>query len=138
MKNEMSNNLFLKTISSSLIGKGFTLSNFLMITDKTECILLDLPFGNAIMGEIYLLNNKSILVLDQFYDISNKYSKKIINCSYNSCGCNKDTYEKMNCIIYCINNPKLIENYVKNIDKNYFIVNTGNWNNILISESETN
>ena len=33
MRNEMSNNLFLKTIGSSLIGKGFTLSNFLMILD---------------------------------------------------------------------------------------------------------
>ena len=137
MKNEMSNNLFLKTIGSSLIGKGFTLSNFLMITDKTECILLDLPFGSAIIGEIYLVNNKSILVLDQFYDISNKYSKKIVSCFYNSCGCNKDAYEKTNCFIYCINNPKLIENHVKNIDKKYFIVNTGNWQNFLISESET-
>ena len=136
MRNEMSNNLFLKTIGSSLIGKGFTLSNFLMITDKTECILLDLSFGNAIIGDLYLLNNKSILLLDQFYDISTKYSKKNITCFYNNCGCNKDTYEKINCFIYCINNPKLIENYVKN--KNYFIINTGNWDNFSIPESKTN
>lgn len=117
MRNKMSNNLFLKTISSSLIGKGFILLNFLMITNKTECILLDLPFGNAIIGDLYLLNNKSILLLDKFYDILTKYSKKTITCFYNNCGCNKNAYEKMDCFIYYINNTKLIENYVKNYVK---------------------
>ena len=131
MITEMSNNLFITTIGSSLIGKGFTLSNFLMCTDKTECILLDVLFGNAIMGELYFLNNKSMVLLDQFYNISTKYIKKNINCFYNSCGCNKDAYEKIECIIYCINNPKLIEDYIKNIDKKYFIIETGNWYNFV-------
>ncbi len=75
MRNGMSNNLLIKTIGSSMIGEGFTLSNFVMISDNKECILLDLSFGNSIKGDIYFLNNKAITLLDEIYDTSTKYNK---------------------------------------------------------------
>jgi len=45
------NNLFLKTLVGAIIGYGFTLSNFIMISDNKEYVLLDLPFVNAIKGD---------------------------------------------------------------------------------------
>jgi hypothetical protein len=135
MRNEMYNNLFLKTLGASLIGEGFTLSNFVMISDNNECVLLDLPFGNAVKGEVYLLNNKGIAILEKFYD---KFSKKKISCYYNSCGCSKDVYEKINCIIYCINKPELIENYIKKISKKTFIIESGDWKSYSNTESLNN
>lgn len=45
------NNLFLKTLGGDIIGYGFTLSNFIMISDNKEYVLLDLPFVNAIKGD---------------------------------------------------------------------------------------
>jgi hypothetical protein len=134
MRTEMSNNLFLKTLGASLIGEGFTLSNFIMISDNNECVLLDLPFGNAVKGDVYLLNNKGITLLEKFYDTS-KYYKKKISCYYNSCGCNKDKYEKIDCFIYCINKPELIENYIKNINKKSGLIESGDWKSYLKSES---
>jgi hypothetical protein len=125
MRNEMSNNLFLKTIGGSLVGLGFTLSNFIMISNNKECYLLDLPFGNAILGELYYLNRKGISLLEQFYDTPNKYIRKKIFCYYNSCGCDKDKYEKIDCLIYCINKPDLIESHIKK----GIIIESGDWYN---------
>ena len=130
MRNNMCNNLFLKTIGGTFIGEGFTLSNFIMIYDNKECVLLDLSFGNAIIGDIYLLNNESIILLDKMYDNLLKYNKKKINCCYNSCGCDKETYEKISCFIYCINKPELIEMYIKKLNKNIYIIESGNWKTI--------
>ena len=45
------NKLFLKTLGGAIIGDGFTLSNFIMISDNKEYVLLDLPFVNAIKGD---------------------------------------------------------------------------------------
>jgi hypothetical protein len=129
MRNGMCNNLFIKTIGGAMIGEGFTLSNFVMISDNKECILLDLPFGNAIKGDIYFLTNKAINLLEKFYDTSTKYNKKNINCYYNSCGCNKEIYEKRDCIIYCINKPEIIEMYIKKLSKETFIIESGDWKN---------
>ena len=134
MRNKMSNNLFLKTIGGSIIGKGFTLSNFLMISINKECCLLDLPFGNAIIGELYYLNKKGISLLEQFYDVPNKYNRKKISCYYNSCNCNKNSYEKIDCIIYCINKPELIEFNVKNINEKNKIIESGDWYDFSKSE----
>lgn len=130
MRNDMCNNLFLKKIGGTLVGKGYTLSNFVMIYDNKECILLDLSFGNAIIGDIYLLNNKGITILDNFYNISIKYNKKKITCYYNSCMCNKELYEKIDCFIYSINKPELIEMYIKKLNKNIYIIESGNWKTI--------
>ena len=129
MRNEMCNNLFIKTIGGYMIGEGFTLSNFIMISDNKECILLDLPFGNAIKGDIYFFNNKGISLLENIYDTSTKYNKKNIICYYNSCGCNKEIYEKRDCIIYCISKPEIIEMYIKKLNKETFIIESGDWKN---------
>ena len=129
MRNGMSNNLFIKTIGGAMIGEGFTLSNFIMISDNKECILLDLPFGNAIKGDIYFFNNKAISLLENIYDTSTKYNKKKINCYYNSCGCNKDLYEQIDCFIYCISKPEIIEMYIKKLNKETYIIESGDWKN---------
>ena len=115
------NNLFLKTLGGAIIGDGFTLSNFIMISDNKEYVLLDLPFGNAIKGDVYFFNNKAIYLLDKFYDLT-KYNKKKINCYYNSCGCNKKVYKKIECFIYCINKPEIIEMYMKKLSKDTYII----------------
>lgn len=115
------NNLFLKTLGGTIIGDGFTLSNFIMISDNKEYVLLDLPFGNAIKGDIYFFNNKAISLLENFYD-STKYNKKKINCYYNGCACNKEVYKKIECFIYCIDKPEIIEMYMKKLSKETYII----------------
>ena len=115
------NNLFLKTLGGAIIGDGFTLSNFIMISDNKEYVLLDLPSGNAIKGDIYFFNNKAISLLENFYD-STKYNKKKINCYYNGCACNKEVYKKIECFIYCINQPEIIEMYMKKLSKETYII----------------
>jgi hypothetical protein len=111
------NNLFFKSIGGAIIGEGFTLSNFVMISDNKEYILLDLSFGNAIKGNIYFFNNKGITLLEKIYDLT-KYNKKIINCHYTGCACNK----KIECFIYCINKPEIIEMYMKKLSKETYII----------------
>jgi hypothetical protein len=115
------NNLFFKSIGGAIIGEGFTLSNFVMISDNNEYVLLDLPFGNAIKGNIYFFNNKGLTLLEKIYDLT-KYNKKIINCYYNGCACNKKVYKKIECFIYCINNPEIIKMYMKKLNKETYII----------------
>ena len=125
MRIGLSNNFFFKTIGSTYLGRGFTLSNFVMISDNSECVLLDLPFGNAIVGELHLVNKKGVQILERFYDAPNKYNKKTVTCYYNSCGCDEDKYEKIECVIYCITNKLSIEKYIKNMGKTNKIIESG-------------
>lgn len=126
LRENMSNNSFIKTIGSSLIGQGITENNFLMISENNSCVILELPFGSKIKGDIYFVNNKGIKILDEFYN-SDKFCRKKIFVFYNSCACDKEKFEKIESYIYCINKKSLIEFYIKNIGVSHKLVENGDW-----------
>jgi hypothetical protein len=72
-----------------------------------------------IEGKLIPLNTNAEVVLENIYDTSTKYNKKKINCYYNSCGCNKKSYKQIDCFIYCISKPEIIEMYINQNFKKY-------------------